>query len=183
MYAPTFRGGSQQQSRAINSEASTVDFERLISALEKRFGGVWYVFLRLHPQLAAKMQALAVENRMERMVDVSQLPDMNEIIAGSDAFLTDYSSAVYEGAIAGLPGFIYADDLKEYIADRGDLMFDMYSLPFPVALNNDELEERILTFDEQKYKKDWELFAGKTGIVEDGHASERVADLIEREKG
>lgn len=52
LYAPTFRGGSQNKTRTVNTEETTVDFRRLIKALENRFGGTWYVFLRLHPQLS-----------------------------------------------------------------------------------------------------------------------------------
>lgn len=178
LYAPTFRGGSQNKNRSVNTEEATVDFERLIEALEKRFGGTWYIFLRLHPQLAAKMQGVKVGQASDRLVDVSQRPDMNEIIAGVDAFLTDYSSAVFESAMIKLPGFIYADDLEEYVADRGDLFFDMYQLPFPVALNNDELVNNILAFDEETYKDKLAAFMEEMGIFEDGKASRRVVDLI-----
>lgn len=179
LYAPTFRGGSQTKNRSVNAEETTVDFKQLIEALEKRFGGAWYVFLRLHPQLAAKMEGIKVGQVSERLLDVSQRPDMNEIIASSDAFLTDYSSAIFEGAMMKQPAFIYADDLEEYIADRGDLFFDMYKLPFPVALNNEELVENILKFDEEKYRTDLEEFMDEVGIFEDGKASERVVDMIE----
>lgn len=178
LYAPTFRGGSQNKNRTVNSEEATVDFERVISVLEDRFGGTWYIFLRLHPQLSAKMERLKTGQTSERLIDVSQRPDMNEIIAASDAFLTDYSSAIFEANMIGIPGFIYADDLQEYIADRGDLFFDMYKLPFPVALNNEELVENIKQFDEEKYKKETESFMKEVGIFEDGRASARVVDLI-----
>lgn len=179
LYAPTFRGGSQNKNRTVNSEEATVDFERVIKALEDRFGGTWYIFLRLHPQLSAKMERLKTGQTSERLIDVSQRPDMNEIIAASDAFLTDYSSAIFEANMIGIPGFIYADDLQEYIADRGDLFFDMYKLPFPVALNNEELIENIKQFDEEKYRKNTDIFMKKVEIFEDGRASERVVNLIE----
>lgn len=179
LYAPTFRGGSQNRNRSVNTEETSVDFKRLISSLEKRFGGEWYVFLRLHPQLAAQMERLKVHQISNRLVDVSQRPDMNEIIAASDAFLTDYSSAIFEANLIDLPGFIYADDLKEYIADRGDLFFDMYRLPFPVALNNDELTEQIEQFDDAEYRRRTDTFREEMGIFEDGSASRRVGDFIE----
>lgn len=182
LYAPTFRGGSQSKNRSVNSEDATVDFGRLIDVLEKRFGGTWYIFLRLHPQLAAKMERLKTRDISDRLIDVTQRPDMNEIIAGSDAFLTDYSSAIFEANMIGIPGFIYADDLEEYIADRGDLFFDMYKLPFPVALDNDELIENIKQFDDEEYKKKTEMFKKEVGIFEDGKASGRVVDLIETER-
>lgn len=181
LYAPTFRGGSQNKNRSVNTEDTTVDFARLIESLEKRFGGTWYVFLRLHPQLAAKMQGVKVGQASDRLIDVSQRPDMNEIIAGVDAFLTDYSSAIFEAAMIELPGFIYADDLEEYVADRGDLFFDMYDLPFPVALNNEELMGNILGFDEGKYEKELSRFMDEAGVFEDGKAGERVVELIGRE--
>lgn len=178
LYAPTFRGGSQSKNRSVNSEETTVDFRGLIDALQKRFGGIWYIFLRLHPQLAAKMEQIKTGQMSNRLIDVTQRPDMNEIIAGTDAFLTDYSSAIFEANMIGIPGFIYADDLEEYIADRGDLFFDMYKLPFPVALNNEELLENVRKFDKEEYKKRTETFMEEVGMFEDGKASERVVDLI-----
>lgn len=182
LYAPTFRGGSQNKDRSVNTDEAAVDFKRLIETLEERFGGTWYVFLRLHPQLAARMERLKTKQISKRLIDVSQRPDMNEIIAGADGFLTDYSSAIFEAAMAGQPGFIYADDLEEYIKDRGDLMFDIHRLPFPAAVDNDGLMENIRTFDEEDYGKKTEAFMKRMGIFEDGRASERVVDLIERGK-
>lgn len=35
LYAPTFRGGSQNGQRSVNTEEATIDFEQLIEALEK----------------------------------------------------------------------------------------------------------------------------------------------------
>lgn len=182
LYAPTFRGGSQSTKRTVSTDESTIDFERLIRAFEKRFGGRWFVFLRLHPQLAAKMKTLMIHQISERMIDVSQRADMNEIIAAADAFLTDYSSAIFEANMIGLPGFIYADDLEAYIADRGDLFFDVYKLPFPVALNNDELMERIEQFNEEEYRLKTEQFMKENGIFEDGKASKRVVKLMEKKQ-
>lgn len=178
LYAPTFRGGSQNKKRSVNREKVTVDLERLIEALEQRFCSKWYIFLRLHPQLAADMEEMITGQEGERLIDVSQRPDMNEIIAGSDAFLTDYSSAVFEAAMAGLPGFIYADDLREYIAERGDLMFNIEDLPFPAALDNDGLINNILQFDDEKYQRRTREFFDRVGNREDGYASEKVVDLI-----
>ena len=42
-----------------------------------------------------------------------------------------------------------------------------------------ELAENIRTFDEDKYKTGVEIFLKGKGCVEDGHATERVCDLIE----
>lgn len=178
LYTPTFRGGSQSKNREVKTESSTLDFGRLIEALEKRFSGTWYIFLRLHPQLATQMAAFPVKENNERLVDVSQRPDTNEIIAACDACITDYSSAIFESFLTGMPGFIYTEDLKDYVEDRGNLMFQMDEIPFPIACDNCELEECILMFDSEIYEKKIWKFIKRLGIMEDGRASERVADLV-----
>lgn len=179
LYAPTFRGGSQSTVRNVNTEKVSIDFESLIKALEQRFGGKWYIFLRLHPQLAAKMERMPVMDQNDRLIDVSQRPDMNEIIAACDAMITDYSTAIFEGFLTKMPGFIYADDLEDYVEDRGSLMFDMTEIPFPIACNNGKLVENILQFDYDLYKEKVNNFIEKVGILEDGCASQHVVDLIE----
>ena len=110
MYAPTFRGGSQSIKRTINVDDTSLDYDVLINALEKRFGGKWYVFLRLHPQLVARN--MLSNDKNERLIDVSKVDDMYEILAGCDAFITDYSSAAFDAAVMKIPVFIYADDYK-----------------------------------------------------------------------
>lgn len=178
MYAPTFRGGSQNTSRSIGTGEMQIDFEALIHALESQFGGTWYILLRLHPQLAAKNQYCKTSKDSERLKDVTQYPDMNELMAGIDAFITDYSSAIFEACLMKIPCFIYADDLEEYIKERGDLFFDMKELPFPVAMENKTLIENVEKFDMDEYIMELEAFIKEQDITEDGHASERVADLI-----
>ncbi len=182
LYAPTFRGGSQRGKRTVETEKIGLDFERLIQGLERRFGGTWYVFVRLHPQLAAKMERIQTGQASSRLVDVSQRPDMNELIAGADGFLTDYSSAIFEAAMAKIPGFIYADDLEDYVKNRGKLMFEMEELPFLWAADNDGLEENILKFDRKKYEQDVTEFLKRAGNREDGKASVRVAQLIQKRR-
>ena len=104
---------------------------------------------------------------------------MYEILAGCDAFLTDYSSAAFDAAVMGVPVLIYADDYGEYEAERGKLLWNLRELPFPLAETNEELAKSLATFDEQIYRDKMERLFQETGMVEDGHASERVADWIE----
>lgn len=179
LYAPTFRGGSQSTKRTITKEETKLDFDRILDSMEKRFGGQWFVFTRLHPQLAAKNEHFYMGRRLERWIDVTHHPDMNELIAASDAFISDYSSAIFEAALLEMPCFIFADDLDEYKKNRGELFFDMYKLPFPVALKNEELIKNIRCFDFEIYGERIKEFMYEQGVVEDGCASERVVDLIE----
>lgn len=181
MYAPTFRGGSQGTDRTIGANQGMPDYGRLVCALEKRFGGAWYVFLRLHPQLVARdldKTAHTGHGSGNRIIDVSRVDDMYELLAGCDAFMTDYSSAAFDAAVMKIPVFLYAEDYGTYEAERGKLLWDLRELPFPLALDNGELEDKITGFDEAKYQGGLEKLFDETEMTEDGRAAGRVADVI-----
>ncbi len=180
LFAPTFRGGSQKGSRQVFADESTIDFKRMINALEQKFDGTWYVFMRLHPQLAAQLDQFPLTDGAANMIDVSQADDMNELAAASDVLITDYSSSAFDVINMYMPVFLYADDLDQYTEERGKLMWDMFSLPFSVARDNDELVENIAMFNEAEYKKNINEFSKEHKVLEDGCASEKVVGLIER---
>lgn len=180
MYAPTFRGGSQKGKRQVFIDEPTLDFKNLLGALQEKFGGTWYVFLRLHPQLAAQMEGLPLKKKSEYMVDVSQADDMNEVLAAADVFVSDYSSSAFDAILADIPVFLYMDDYHEYVKERGKLMWKLDELPFSVAKSNEQLKENIMQFEKVVYDKTIREFLGVQGVMEDGHASERVADVIEK---
>lgn len=197
MYAPTFREGAKNGKRSVYSEAWTLDFVRLLDTLEAKFGGKWYLCLRVHPQLAPTFHQYENEALAGRVFDESQADDMYEVLAGMDFYITDYSSAIFEAGFAGIPAFIYADDIAQYAHDRGALMWNLatdphervrnnkavtpqfdLTLPFPVASDNEELLERLQQFDWNVYHQTMEKFAKDIGLVFDGKASARVAENI-----
>lgn len=179
LYAPTFRGGSQNRKRRVLANIGHLDFERLVNALKSKFGGNWHVFLRLHPQVAEHSDKIVIEKKGSMVIDVSQYPDMNELMVASDILLTDYSSSIFESIIMNQVGFLYMEDREEYTKDRGNLMFDSEDLPFPIAYDMAGLEKQIEIFDDEEYKRKVNEFKEKLGIFEDGMASVRVVDFIE----
>ena len=188
MYAPTFRGGSQETNRSIEVNQGFPDYGRVIRALEKRFGGKWYLFLRLHPQLVARNLDRSIEDEKTRerdsgspegrVVDVSRVDDMYEVLAGCDGFMTDYSSAAFDAAVMRVPVILYAEDYGEYEKERGKLLWNLRELPFPLALNEEELEMRIGRFDEEEYLRKLDQLFQDTEMAEDGDGASKVADLI-----
>lgn len=166
IYAPTFRVNN-------NTDCYCIDYERLIKSLEKRFGGEWVVLLRLHPNLAGSH----ISTKTNNTVEVTDYPDMYELLAISDVLITDYSSTMFEMSYTKKPVFLFATDINDYMNDRGTY-FTFDELPFPLAENNDELEKNILNFDSKNYIEKSEAFLKRLGAVEDGHASERVVDAI-----
>lgn len=198
MYAPTFRESSLGGKRSVFSEAGSLDFRRLLDNMTARFGGEWYLCLRAHPQLSNIFKEYGQEQLQGRVIDASEAGDMYEVLAGMDAFITDYSSAAMDASYTEMPVFIYADDIEKYINERGSMLWDMSAdtkrpvvnnkemtpgidvvLPYPIAKDNDELEENILKFDEKRYVTMLEQFESAVGLVFDGKASERIADKLE----
>ena len=199
LFAPTFREGAKDGKRFVFSEIWTIDFQRLLDNLQKKFGGKWYLCVRVHPQLAPTFQEYKNPEIQDRIIDESQADDMYEILAGMDAYISDYSSACFEAGFAHIPVFLYADDIQKYAKDRGALMWNIATdprerignnkimtpnfdvkLPFTLASDNEELEKDIMEFDKAKYDKVLNEFHEKVGLVFNGRASENLADLIVR---
>lgn len=179
LFAPTFRGGNQKGQKQVVAETPQIDFDSLIKSLVDKFGGVWKILLRLHPQLSAKLEEMPLLKADSRLIDVSKFPDMSEIMGGCDMVLTDYSSCAFDAAFAKIPVLLFADDVQEYINNRGQFMWKREELPFDIAEDNETLMENIRFFDERRYLNRVHDFMMKYKVVEDGRASKRVVKTLE----
>ena len=177
LYAPTFRGGSQNKKREVFAEEFTIDFNLLRQSLHQKFGGEWYIFVRLHPQLALRMQK-AKFSKSEYVIDISYKDDLYEYLAAVDVAVTDYSSVAFDAAYMKIPVFLYVDDYKDYVQDRGELLWKYEEIPFSIAVNNKELSEKITEFKYDNYMKKLEHTFENMGLLEDGNATERVINII-----
>lgn len=175
LYAPTFRDEHlrDKNKEIINLSMYLSEYDTVLDALEKRFGGKWVFFERLHYHLCAK--ALADEN--PRVVNVSSYNDMQELIFISDIAISDYSSWLYDFVLTRRPGFIFAVDKEKYLKER-ELYFPLESTPFPVAYNIEDLIKKIETFDDNIFEGKVQEFLEIRGCLEQGTASAKVVDLI-----
>jgi CDP-glycerol glycerophosphotransferase len=169
LYAPTFREN-------LDTEVYNVDFERLIKTLEKKYGGDWIVLVRLHPLMSAKTNSLEYNSKILNATDYE---DMNELLSVSDILITDYSSSMFEFSITKKPIFLYAPDIAEYIEER-NFYFDIYSLPYPLAENNDQLQKIIEGYDESKYLRGLNTFLNEIEIFDPIGSSAKIVRIINR---
>ena len=167
-YAPTFR-------EDYRLDCYQIDFEALKLSLEKRFGGDWVILVRLHPRVRKYSSKIIPD--VPYVLDATYYTDIQELVASADCMITDYSSCLFDFVLTHRPGFIFATDIQEYNQERG-FYYPLESAPFPIATNNKELLEKLEHFDAAKYQADVQQFLQDRGCIEDGHASERVADLI-----
>lgn len=169
LYAPTFRDSKRAQTHGM-------DFAALKAMMEQKTGGPWVVGYRLHPNIH---ETMAVDGA----ISMTEYPDMQELLAAADCLITDYSSCMFDMAIAGKPCVLYAPDQDEYAAKERGLYFDLEELPFDVAANMDELRWLINDFDHETYQMRVRSFMAQIGSYEDGHATERVCEYILKKCG
>lgn len=175
IYAPTYRFDRPNGAYSYVSREIDLDYKGIKNALEKRFGGEWYIMLRLHPSVAKE----AIKIRKEEFViDASNYGDGEELVAACDMMISDYSSIMFEPAFVLKPVFLFATDKENYIGKEYDLLIDYDTLPFPRAASNEELKKNILQFHKNKYEEEVKSFLSIYGVHEDGHASERAAKFI-----
>lgn len=167
IYAPTFRNVKSLEKYNIN-------FERLNAALVSKFYGKWVIMVRLHPNISNESKYL---NFRPGLIDVTNYDDLYEILSISEILITDYSSTMFEFSIKHKPVFLYCSDLNNYNDERG-FYFDLNSLPFPIAENNDELENVIKEFDLKLYKDKLDGFQKEIELFEPGNASRNVVEII-----
>ena len=173
VYAPTFRDGVWRN--RPNWDVYDIDFGRLLEDLSAKTGDKWVIIVKYHPRL------LKYGNeKMEwsgSVIDATHYPDMQELVLAADAFISDYSSCIFDAALRNIPCLTFAADFDEYKRERG-VYYEMEELPFPYARNNEELMQNIRSFDYASYLKRWEAFKERTGLYETGHAGKDIANLI-----
>jgi CDP-glycerol glycerophosphotransferase len=166
LYVPSFRD---------NNDLSwfIIDYHKVLDALNKRFGGDWVFVIRFHPRV--KLPSVNINNR--KCINATDYPDIQELLAGSDAAISDYSSCIYDFCLSKKPAFIFAPDIEKYNNMRG-FYYPLEATPFPVSHTNAELKSSIENFNVSLFEKKCENFLKNKGCYEDGHAAERVVDLI-----
>ena len=169
LYAPTFR-------KNFATDVFRLDYRRLQQILQKRYSGEWVILIRLHPNNIADAETF-IEYKND-IINATDYSVMQELLVASDVLITDYSSCMFDFVTTGKTCFLYATDVEAYREER-DYYFDLKELPFPLAQNNDEMEENILNFDEEKYQKELNQLFEKVGLCESGNASGQVVDYIQ----
>ena len=89
LYAPTFRSD-------YSIESYNIDVERIVAALQKKWGGTWRFLIRLHPNLLSCNYYDKIHGRIPDATDASSYPDMQELLYSCDILLTDYSASMFD---------------------------------------------------------------------------------------
>lgn len=166
LYAPTFRADESMG-------AYRFDYDRFKRALQERFGRPFAFAYRLHPNIASKPRP----DFLKGHVDASSYMDTQELLAGCDVCITDYSSIIEDFMLTGRPGFVYAPDISAYEGDRG-FYYPLTERPFPVSTTENELIASVLGYDETQHLSAVARFSRSVGLRDDGRGDETLARII-----
>lgn len=172
LFAPTYRKPDDNYFKDSIAISYGVDCDRVCKAMETRFGGKWRFAYRLHPCVVNR-DGLPGGNVM----DLSDYPDMQELLLAADAMINDFSSSMWDFMLTGRPSFLFAIDLEHYIKTT-QVYTPVEEWPFPRSTNNDDLEKSILNFDEDSYAAACRYHYTSLGGCETGKATELVCRRI-----
>lgn len=109
LFAPTYRAGKKQRE-------SDVDFIELLSSMAKDLDEDKMIVYKPHPYLIN--ESLEQLKNYDNIL-VAKDYTINEWMLVADAFITDYSSAIFEFALLKKPLAHFVPDLAEYERGRG----------------------------------------------------------------
>jgi CDP-glycerol glycerophosphotransferase (TagB/SpsB family) len=165
LYAPTFRGDRTTQAR----DPQALDIEVMRDLL----GEDHVLLLRSHPFVR---RGSSSSNGDPFVIDVSDYPEMNELMLAADVLITDYSSAIFEFALLGRPIVFLAPDHAAYERERG-FYFDFgMGAPGPIFEQTQPLAAflRRGEFDLARIRQ----FASDSFDIADGRATARFVDKV-----
>lgn len=168
VYCPTFRNNSKDRKGVYGFEVDS-----LIAALETRFGGYWYILVSSHPNMRSYYKRIYDFSHL-RMIDIGE-EELQPMLMAGDAALTDYSSAGFEFSLTKKPVFLLCKDAENY--DRG-FYFNPEDLPFPYSIDEAQLLNNILSFNNEKYQNELSSFNEKIGLKETGRAGDELIQWI-----
>jgi teichoic acid ribitol-phosphate primase len=166
LYAPTFRG------TAVHRATSPKNLD--IALLHRELGADHVLLMRLHPFV--REDAPIPPGLGDFAIDVSDHPDIHELMHVTDVLVTDYSSAIFEFSLLNRPMAFFAPDHQDYDDERGFYFDFRTGVPGPIFETTAELARwlRAGEFDLERVAR----FRAESFEVADGHATERFVDRI-----
>lgn len=169
LYAPTWR--DDMASAWGNAElVQHLDLESAARAL----GPDYVLLMRGHRFHAAGRSADGAD---ARVLDVTDYPEINDLLLASDVAVLDYSSMRFDFALTGRPMVFLVPDLASYVGGVRGFLYDFpSSAPGPLVDTADEVVALLRDVPglQARHADEIEAFNARFNRWQDGHAAERV---------
>jgi CDP-glycerol glycerophosphotransferase len=116
----------------------------------------------------------------DRVLDVTDHPDVNELVLASDAAVLDYSSLRFDYVLSGRPMVFLVPDLEEYDRTRGGVIPYPPTAPGPHTVTTRETATwlRDLPRLSEEYAEARERFRADFVALEDGRSAARLVEAL-----
>ena len=167
LFAPTFRGDVKA---SAHYPMELFDVSEVCDTL-----GEDYALIIKHHPFITEQHPIPDEYR-DRVIDLSESTEINDLLFVADVIISDYSSLIFEASLLNIPMLFYAFDLQPYIKSR-DFYFD-FKLYIPGKICN-SLYALLKAIQEEDFETEKiERFRNMFFDDFDGQSSQRIADLI-----
>ncbi|MGY1621908.1 CDP-glycerol glycerophosphotransferase family protein [Geodermatophilus sp. SYSU D00965] len=170
LYAPTWR-------ESISADTWNAPlFDALdIDRLAVELGSDHVVLLRGHNHNLGE-QARFTDHAT--VIDVTDHPEINDLILASDAAVLDYSSLRFDYALTGRPMLFFVPDLEDYVKNRSFLFDYEPTAPGPWLRTTDEVVTALRDLDRvrEDHADARRAFHERFNLLNDGSAAARVID-------
>ena len=169
LYAPTFRDSRRVMRTMTGMPLNLAQMSDLV-------GDSCYLLIRAHyldrERIAARYSNFAR--------DVSDHPDMAELLLCADGLITDYSSVMFDYALLRRPMLFYAYDLELYSQTRGSYFNLEAEAPGPVVRTEEEVVAWLADPDtpHAAHQERYEAFLQRFCTFETGRAAEQAVDAV-----
>ncbi len=189
LFAPTFRNdGRDVEGKNLNrsglDQLAMIDLDRLFKTLHERFGGDWAMVCRFHYNVSEMVDWGHLERKCcGRVINGNLHDDMSEYLSASDILITDASSCMFDYMITERPCFLFFPDIDNYANKERGFYIQIDELPFPMAVDFNELIDSIMDFNSDTYKEKVCRLKDRLGYMEDGNSSQRILEWIFKDAG
>lgn len=175
LYAPTWRDDAFYNEKDYRF-ATKLDFGKMSQAFAKDYVLVvkYHYMVR---ERSGEQKYPAFVRTVGEDVDIAQLYLL------SDLLITDYSSAMFDYSLLKRPMYFFAYDLENYRDTLRGFYFDFEAeAPGPIVVTTEALIAAIGEGMTESTMQRYRRFAEKYNPYDDGHASEKVLEIIKRHK-
>lgn len=171
LYAPTFRDSFMEKGHIENTK---VDLPSILLELEKN-DEKWICIIRKH------VNSVGIKyHNNDNIIDLSNYPDMADLLLISDFLITDYSSSACDFVLTGKPVILAAFDEKQYSTEDRQLYCPLKKTGFCVVHNQGELNKIVNNYQDINFEKFRDQVIAHFGINETGSATKNVCEEIIR---
>jgi CDP-glycerol glycerophosphotransferase len=172
LYAPTWR-----DDQLADDEGPSHRLRLDVARFAEQLGADHVLMVRLHYQVTDALDGIDVPH----VVDLSDYPDIRDLVLAADVLVTDYASVQFDFAVTGRPILYFTYDLDHYRGDLRQFYFDFEQIaPGPLLGTVDEVLDALGDVQQATdgHRERYDRFRERFCSREDGHATERVLALV-----